>query len=161
MLWEHTIKFFISIIATLTWTRQHNVVSFIVVKDFVKKIVWIKILCFVFYLDSWISEYVLRCKTRGITFTARVWAVNLRPCFLKKHSPNRSVFRATESWLVVLYWEPVINNYWSLNSIDEKRDKIYTSLVDLLHFYSLLNSFWNFSCCRQHTEKVAVSKIPL
>ena len=84
--------------------------------------------------------------------------MNLRPCFLKKHSPNRSVFRARESWLVVLYWEPVINNYWSLNSIYEKSDKIYTSLVDLLYFYSLLNSFWNFSCCRQHTEKVAVSK---
>ena len=161
MFCEHTIKFIISIWALLFWTRQHNVVSFIVVKDFVKKIVWIKILCIVNDFYGRITEYVLRCKTRVITFSALVWAVNLRPCFLKKHTPNRSVLRATESWLVVLCWEPVINNYWSLNSIDEKSDKIYTSLVDLLHFYSLLNSFWNFSCCRQHTEKVAVSKIPL
>ena len=87
--------------------------------------------------------------------------MNLRPCFLKKHSPNRSVFRATESWLFVLYWEPVIKNYWSLNSIYEQSDKIYASLVNLLCFYSKFNSFWNFSCCRQDSEKVAIFKLPL
>jgi hypothetical protein len=87
--------------------------------------------------------------------------MNLSPCFLKKHSPNRPVYRATESWLVVLYWEPVIKNYWSLNSIYEQSDKIYASLVDLLCFYSKFNSFWNFSCCRQDSDKVAISKLTL
>ena len=89
--------------------------------------------------------------------------MNLCPCFLKKHCPNRSVFRPTESWFFffLLYWEPVIKNYWSLNSIYEQSDKIYASLVDLLCFYSKFNSFWNFSCCRQDSEKVAISKLPL
>ena len=99
------------------------------------------------------------CKTWYTTAWLSITAMQFCPSFFKNYCPNFLVHWSTECWLsaVLVYWDKIINYYWSLQTIDKKPYMVNTILVRLLGHKQLVYPWWFISQGNQACQKITVS----